>query len=312
MTESSKRLLLPKVVICQDRMMQAWDWFLNEINPRPTKCDTFCIFDSKRWGKESAIGSLEPREPFTTELAVLYVVSQLGDIDTILGMMVRRVASDLSLYTDKLDSGIKNLIENPTRFRWALSEHLAFWVDLAVISKSEESVCFARSLPNFKPEDKGPDGVSIVMNIEEETTGRVEVHSVKNSIQNPASLIATGQLKQKGQAANHKKLLDEFWYFSHEGTGLIPLDRLLDQVCGKLGFSPQQNIRMAMLSDCVYNATVVADERYARVQLFQGYEHIVPDRSRRVATYVGASNWQQFAELTRQCVIGILGQAGVL
>lgn len=302
--------LIPPVLIYKEQMLQAWNWFLQEINPRPTESDTFCLFDQKCWGQMSNATPLRPVAPFTTQLAVLYLISQLGDFDTVFRLTNENLSDDLILHMGKLDSRIRELINNQTRFRAALSEHLAFWVYLAVASKFGEHIQVARSLPNFKPEIQGPDGVSIVIDNKEETNGKVEIHSIKNSTTDPARYISTSKLKKRGYASSYEKILDEFWYISHEGEGLIPLDRLLDQICSKLDFSPQQTIRMALLFDCTYNATVVANESYANIQLFQGYEHVVPDITRRVATYIGASDWKQFAEQTRQQVICVLTQAG--
>jgi hypothetical protein len=56
---------------------------------------------------------------------------------------------------------------------------------------------------------------------------------------------------------------------------------------------------------------VVADQKYSDVSLFEGYQHINRDVQKRIATYIGATDWQQSAKLTRKHVKQLLKRAGI-
>ncbi len=51
----------------------------------------------------------------------------------------------------------------------------------------------------------------------------------------------------------------------------------------------------------------MADEKYAREDVFEGYEHITEDINRRIATYISSDEWKSLAEETRLEVKNRLG-----
>lgn len=241
-------LSIQTVLVSQETASEVWEWLCREISDRPTECETNCVFDHKQWGNGLEVAPLEPEEPYVSNLATLYLISQLGDMDTVLELTNSRRARDVVNFGLSIEPDIKKVLKGQSRFRNALSEHLAFWVHLATISNTDTHASFAHSLPNFQPEDKGPDGVSIAMGSDDGRADIIEIHSVKNSINNPRSLIATTKLRSHGTGDKPSKILDEFWYFANEQIGLGRLDRLLDQTISKLSMSADRGLRMALYS----------------------------------------------------------------
>lgn len=298
-------------VLEEKTVLSSWNWLKEHINLRPKPQTTNCIFDRKLWSNASQVSPLVPNGDFPKILAHMYLTSQLGDRKLIVEIVNKNAGSDIVVYSSTLDEEIAVVINSSERFRDHLSEHLAFWVYLATIAKTSTPWRVARSMPNFQPEDKGPDGISILLNSPDDK-GIVEVHSVKNSMNNPKALVSTGTLRNKGTAADHKKLLDEFWLCAHKGRGLGRLDRQLEEVLNQLSISPEKSLRMALLAECRYDAAIIANDKYANIDLFTGFEHVVNDINRRIATYIGSTCWVDVAEQTRISVISILKSAGVL
>jgi hypothetical protein len=254
---------------------------------------------------------LKPTPEVAALLARLYLASGIGDLEAILDMANGNDPTDIVVPAGSLDEDVKKVIKSQPRFRTALSEHLAFWIRLATTAQCPEDCSrFACSLPNVQPEDKGPDGLFLSTG----TTSRVEIQSVKNSIGNPQSLISTKRFRLKGTLSVYKKLLEDFHRFAHENFGFVRLERLLADLCRLLHISTDRQIRIALLSntECSYNAIVVADQQYADVELFQGYQYVTPEAKRRVATYIGSTKWTEVAEQTRRSVLQILEQTGFL
>jgi len=256
---------------------------------------------------------LETTFPVVNVAACLYLTSQLQGLQQILEMVRGGPAPDVVEWGPALDSDVKVVIEDSDRFRYALSEHLAFWTRLATAVALQPGSQFGSSPPNLQPEDKGPDGLFAAIGAQV----RLEVQEVKSSVGSPRGQIASGRFRSTGRVdtpADGKKtgrLLEDFWLFSKGIVGFHRLDRLADQLCHALGLSTSQVLRVGLISECLYNAVVVADDRYATVDLFEGYEHVTDDVQRRVATYLGADDWRGFAEHVRALVKATLQAAGV-
>jgi hypothetical protein len=225
----------------------------------------------------------------------------------ILSLTNDQLPHDVVIYHGHLDPDVLAVVSSVTRFRNTLSEHLAFWTRLATEGQCCQGIRFACSAPNVQPEDKGPDGVFLAVGIESE----VEVHSVKNSINDPSNLISSKGFRSQGVPVPMKQL-DDLWRCAHEGHGFVRLDRMLADVSRSLRVSADQSIRMSLLAKCGYNAVVVADQAYATPGLFEGYKHVTPDIRRHIATYIGANGWQRVAEETQNAIKSILQRIGVL
>jgi hypothetical protein len=259
-------------------------------------------FDLKVWGKQTE--PLNPCNKIAEVLGNLYLVSQLEDIEVVLDLARNSCSQDLVIPYGDLDEDIKRVIKNRKRFRNHLSEHLAFWVRLAIAAQSGNDFSdFACSRPNIQPEDKGPDGVFIGTGL----IDRVEIQSVKNSTSNPQGLISSSKFRQKGEIPNSKpKQLEEFYKLATENFGLVRIDKELADLLRVLKIPANKTIRMGLLADCSYNAVIVADHQYAKIELFEGYEHITQDAEQRVATYISSTKWVEVAEETRQFVLNAL------
>lgn len=296
----------PIAIVKKHEILNAWNWLVRFMSPRPDNDCGTCVYDQKMWGEKSTLVPLQSDLTVLRNLAILYLTSQLMGIRTILDIVHDCSTEDLMVYQTNLDADVRAVIESEDRFRDALSEHLAFWTRLATEVKGKTGFRFACALPNFQPEDKGPDGLFLSM----DSLERVEVYSVKNSIGNPKPLISSSQFRKNGVAARYKQL-DDFWLNANKGLGLLRLDRLLDQVSRALDVTPSQSIRMGLLAECSYNAIVVANQEYAGVHLFEGYERINRNSKKRIATYIGSRSWIGVSKRTRRCVKQILEQAGV-
>jgi len=301
------------VIVDSSRVLDAWNWFRSEINERPVSAGRVCTYDLKRWGRGGAVQPLIPCDIHVRVLATLYLLSQLHrDFRPVFQLVTNGAASDIAIRTPIIETDIKRLISDATRFRWALSEHLAFWVSLAVTSKMPGIGQHIRSLPNLFPEDKGADGVSATIPLNSGVIDVIEYHSVKNSTGDPSNLVATDTFRNRGEvSSSRRKLFDEFWCFVHENLGFSRLDELLDGICARLQQSANDEIRSALLAQCRFNATIVANDVFADARLFDGYQFIVADSSRCVATYIGSSDWVAFAEEVQSEVQRLLCAAGV-
>jgi hypothetical protein len=199
-------------VVTARQLADVWNWIVQEISARPTTPQVVCIYDLKLWGRGAVTGPLEPITPFINALAYLYLASQLGDSRTAVCLVNDGIAGDIVVHDGQLDPDVRAVIENSTRFRNALSEHMAFWVSLATQKKQRARSRFACSQPNFQPEDKGPDGLTLIYG----ANPMMEVHSVKNSVNQPTPLISSPQFRRGGRAIKQKQL-DDFWLCAHEG-----------------------------------------------------------------------------------------------
>lgn len=266
-------------IIYKNEILGAWHWFLQNMSPRPTTHSNLCIYDLKVWGTQTQ--PLDPSSQIAEVLAKLYLFGELEDIEIVLDLIKNNNSQDLVLPSNHLDDDIKRVVKNERRFRNHLSEHLAFWVRLAVAIQSENTFSdFACSRPNIIPEDHGPDGVFIGIG----TTDRVEVQSVKNSIVNPQGEISTKSFRQSGNVPNNRpKQLEGFCKLARENFGLVRLDKELTDLLRVLNLSAEKTIRTGLLADCAYNAVVVADHQYAKVELFEGYNHVTHNVERRIA-----------------------------
>jgi hypothetical protein len=300
------------VIVPRQKASDAWNWLCATISPRPSPANQRCLYDCKLWDNGGTQQPLHPATYVGELLGRLYLTSQLGDLESILSMANGCEAQDVIVPAGSLDKDVEGVVKSKSRFRAALSEHLAFWIRLATAAQAQTcSDRFACALPNVQPEDKGPDGLFL-------STGpasQVEIQSVKNSINDPQSLVSTKRFRTNGRVSSkHGKLLEDFYRFAHSHVGFVRLDRLLTDLCRLLDIPSDRKIRMALLSStvCAYNAVVVADHQYEKADLFQGYEHITQDVQHRIATYIGSTSWSEVAEVTRKSVCQVLQNLGIL
>jgi len=294
-------------IVSHDKLTKSWQWILQHMSLRPTSHRAICLYDQKLWSYSLAPQPLEPGSSIPEILSVLYIASELGELKAILDMAKGMSTPEISISKGPLDQDVKGVINNVKRFRHTLSEHLAFWVRLADVAKSNSCSNFSCSRPNTQPEDKGPDGVFIEIGIK----SRVEVQSVKSSINNPSTLISSKNFRS-GKKVDRKKLLDGFWLQAYQNLGLIKLQNALSDACSLVDLSSEKRINLGLTLDvCAYNAVIVANNNYADSNLFAGYERINNDSSKCIATYIGSTEWTEVAEETRKCVINTLRHTGV-
>jgi hypothetical protein len=301
------------VVVKKREVRKAWVWLLRNMSPRPDQNSGLCVYDLKVWGGADAQQPLSPTHLIGTMLGHLYLTSELGDLGAIINMVNGADAQDVIVPAGNLDEDVKNVIISRKRFRDGLSEHLAFWVCLATAAQlCNDGSRFACILPHVQAEDKGPDGLFLLVGL----TNKVELQSVKNSGKDPLYLLSTRSFQKGGRVSSsaRKRLLEEFYKFAYQRSGFTRLDRALSDLCKHLDVQADQKIRMALLSNtlCSYNAIVVADHQYAKQDLFKGYQYITQDVERRIATYIGSTSWAKVAEIVRRSVLQILKRSGLL
>ncbi len=299
-------------LVTAEQVAAAWNWIQNRLSRRPDVLyQNRFFYDRKLWPDV-------PLDKVPPDCAVcvshLYLVSQLGDEGAIMEMVNGAEAQAVIYRPANLDRDVHAVVTNTDRFRDALSEHLAFWTRVASAAHLRDGNKFVQPLPNYQPEDKGPDGLFVHHRDDEP---RVEYQSVKNSIRSPRGLIATASFRRTGLVDHRRpdyrpKQLEEFYLAEKEDWGFGRLDRLLSQAINMLQLPVDQQARFALLAECDYNAVVVADDKYAKESLFDGYRHVTTDPSRHVATYIGSKNWCKFAELVRNSVVEILETVGLV
>jgi hypothetical protein len=302
---------------CED-IMSAWNWLLSIIQARPTNPGTICYFDEKCWNDDPSRADYQEIYPHTClMLGRLYVTSQFGDYRNIIDMVHGKTVQAVVWSGENLDRDSKSVISDERRFRNHLSEHLAFWIRLAIEKKQQGLTSpptdnnYTYSKPHIQPEDKGPDGLYV----EVFPTQKVEIQSVKSSINDPQSQISTSEFRNTGNPCSRdqkgKPLLDEFWWHVNFDDGLIRLDHLLDDCLNTLDTSSSQLVRIGLIKSGALNAVVVANAQYSDESIFAGYHNINPDISKRIATFIGSMNWELLARDTRGVVTKIISDCGV-
>lgn len=297
----------PIVIVTAEELMEAWCWIVAEIRERPQQPDKYCIFDRKLWKNGGNPIPLDPNPVSLEHLARLYLTTQMRYAPLVRDLVNEGKSQDVILPTGQLDPDIRGVIFDEKRFRHALSEHLAFWIRLATFSKQNQAAKFMCSLPNIQPEDKGPDGLLMAIG----PAPSVEIQSVKSSIADPSPLISSASFRKYG-IASPKKQLDDFWRKANQAFGLIRLGDHLDMVAAYFQLTFSQQVRMALLIDCSYNAVVVANDDFADPELFAGYDQITSDAMKRIATYIGCDNWEQVASETQKMVQQLIIKLRVL
>lgn len=287
-------------LVTREELEGAWNWLLSTMRPRPDTPSKSCVFDHKHWKIEEQYQPLCANGIIEKHLSLLFLTSEFGDDDQIYNLANFGEATSIGQPIGLLDRDVANVIQEAKGFRDSLSEHLAFWVRLANEAQTRvDGQKFAGKLPHIQSRDKGPDGLFM-------GTGQkdyVEIQSVKNSIGDPRQLVGTTSFRTHGKVHKREepKQLEEFWLTANENWGTSRLQRELSNLCRLLQVADPQLFKMALQKNlCFYNAVVVANEKHAREDVFEGYEHITTDVSRRIATYISSEEWKELAEKTRQ------------
>lgn len=301
------------VVATSAQVLSAWQWWFQSITPQPNPNpgDGF-VFDQKRWGLALALDHNDLGQ--ICHIANLYLASQVtADPNEILALVEGR-ATDICVSEPGLDPQIKKIIESPENFRHALSEHLAFWTQLASIIKTGLFPRFIVVLPNAKPTDPGPDGLSLSYTQNNEPV--IEIRSVKSSINDPSGKIATADFRgglDPDPSTPPDAQLDEFYIVIKDGYGFTKLERMLVSALQGLNQSSTNALRIGLVrNQCRLNAMLVADTQYAAQDRFASYSRIPRPPTHKFATYIGSGEWQTLAENTRQLVNKSLKAVGVI
>lgn len=75
------RLPFRVTIVTKYEILDAWNWLLKNMSPRPSQHCHLCIYDLKLWGDQSASHPLEPSPPIASLLGRLYLASELGDLE---------------------------------------------------------------------------------------------------------------------------------------------------------------------------------------------------------------------------------------
>ena len=314
-SNSSLPVTSPKFFVISTAVdvINAWNWWYQNITPQPNpNLGALFIFDQKKWG--ASLTCLNHNDSSQiTNIAKLYLVSQLtADPNEIL-LITQGNPADICISETGLDPQIIKTIESPVSFRNALSENLAFWAQLATIIKSGGFSSFVVTLPNTKPTDPGPDGLSL--SFDRQNCACIEIRSVKNSINDPSGMIASANFRRGADpdpSEPPETQLDEFYLVIKNGYGFTKLERLLASAYNCLNQNSNQILRMGLIrNQSRFNAMIVADDHHARPARFESYSRIARPTTEKIATYIGAGAWQTFAENIRVKVISVLKSAGV-
>lgn len=302
------------VVATSTQVLSAWQWWFDNITPQPSLSpgDGF-VFDHKHWGQAQSI-LMHGDSLLIEHIANLYLASQIiADPVEILSITQGQLV-DICVSDPGLDPQIIKVVENPEKFPHALSENLAFWTQLASIIKSGLFPDFVVTLPNTKSTDPGPDGLCLLFDLHGSSI--VEIRSVKSSINDPSSKIASADFRRgidPDPSIPPDAQLDEFYLVSKDNYGFIKLERLLVGAFHSLNKGSNTILRTGLIrSQSRFNAMLVADDQYASSTRFSSYSRIPRLPTEKTSTYIGSDNWQTFSENVRGIVVNTLTTAGVL
>lgn len=314
-TDEIPQMSIPRRIIVIDsaQILGAWQWWLQNITARPDlrTGDSF-IFDHKKWG-EALTCLIHNDSVHISYIANLYLTSQIAADPNEILEIIQGQSIDIGVSEAGFDPQIKKIMESPENFRYALSENLAFWAQLASIIKLGLFTRFVVTLPNTKPTDPGPDGISL--SFDRNDCPIVEIRSIKSSIHDPSGKIASANFRRGinlDLSAPPDTQLDEFYLVINVGYGFTKLERLLVSAFHSLNIKSDNALRIGLLrNQSHFNAIIVADNQYARSDRFDIYSRISRLSTEKIATYIGSDDWETLSEQTRKVVINILTASGV-
>ena len=306
----------PKITIVTTsaQVLSAWQWWFDNISPRPNpnQGDEY-MFDQKKWGQLLTC-LLHGDTQHVSHVATLYLTSQITANPSEILLMTQGQPFEICISEPGLDPQIKKVVENPEKFPHALSENLAFWVQLASIIKTGLFQNFVVTLPNTKPTDPGPDGLSLLFDSDGNPV--IEIRSVKSSINDPSSKISTADFRRgldPDPAVSPDAQLDEFYLVIKDGYGFTKLERLLVSAFQSIGRGSNNILRIGLVrNQSSFNAMIVANDQHASTDRFYIYSRIPRPPTQKIATYIGSDNWETFSENVRSNVVDTLKSAGML
>ena len=271
------------------------------------------VFDQKKWGQALSC-LLHNDSDHISHVATLYLASQITANPSEILLMTQGQHLDICVSEPELDPQIKKVIENPEKFPHALSENLAFWTQLASIIKMGLSQNFIVTLPNVKPTDPGPDGLSLLFDVDGKPI--IEIRSVKSSINDPSSKISSADFRRgldPDPSVPPDAQLDEFYLVIKDGYGFIKLERFLVGAFQNIRRESNNALRMGLIrSQSSFNAMLVANDQHANTDRFSIYSRIPRSPTGKIATYIGSDNWETFSENVRDVVVDALASVGML
>jgi len=306
----------PKITVVATgaQVMSAWQWWFDSITSRPNiNVGDDYIFDQKSWGQTLSY-LMHSDSDHTSHVAMLYLTSQITANPNEILLMTQGQPLDICVSEPGLDPQIKKVVENPEKFPHALSENLAFWTQLASIIKMGLSQNFIVTLPNTKPTDPGPDGLSLLFDANGNPV--IEIRSVKSSINDPSSKISSADFRRgldPDPSVPPDAQLDEFYLVVKDGYGFTKLERLLVSAFQSINQGSNNILRIGLIrSQSHFNAMLVANGQYANTDRFSIYSRIPRSPTEKIATYIGSDNWETFSENVRGLVVNALTSAGML
>lgn len=301
------------IVATSTQVLGAWQWWFDSITPRPkiNTGDSY-VFDQKSWGQTLAC-LMHNDSDHISHVAILYLASQITASPSEILLMVQGQPLDICVSEPGLDPQIKKVIANPEKFPHALSENLAFWTQLASIIKMGPFSNFIVTLPNTKPTDPGPDGLSLLFDVQGNPV--VEIRSVKSSINDPSSKISSADFRRgldPDPSVPPDAQLDEFYLVIKDGYGFTKLERLLVSAFQNISQGSNNILRIGLIrSQSSFNAMLVANNQHANTDRFSIYSRIPRSPTEKIATYIGSDNWEAFSENVRNVVVNVLTSTGV-
>lgn len=292
----------PICIISPEEFREAWDWFLDHISIDQVSVEEYgYLLDHKHWEYPDCIKCIDKCDNADIYLARLYLISQLSSVsDYLPDLKAHAITFSLEYYSDQLDADVARVVRaqettnHLNAFRNSLSEHLGFWAILASIIKIQRFHDFSILKPNLQPEDKGPDGLACVV------FGNlllIKIISIKNSIKSPQELISSASFRNNsGIDLQGNKILDEFYATQNRIKGFQRLDDKLSILLQELHMDIQKIGRENLFNNqSQFNASIIADEQYANIDLFAGFNKISDRPIQRIGIYIGSEDWKKLA-----------------
>jgi hypothetical protein len=137
----------------------------------------------------------------------------------------------------------------------------------------------------------------------------MELVSIKNSTGNPRGMIASAAFRTRGRARSGP-CLDDFHLLITKNEGFTKVLKLVASACSHAGVTLQQQLQIALVSNADYHAFVVASHQHCAQTIFDGFDRVSTQPSRRIGTYAGSDDWVRVAARVRVEVTGRIRAIG--
>ena len=291
-------------IVTAAQMRAAWLWLVATLPNRPRPGPSHVYDDLAAW--RDTVGRLLHRESTVIDsITTLYLTSSFASHVRLLAFINTGATFDVTLPTLALDPALRRVYESAARFRASLAEHLGFWIPIASTRRRRPDSVIVASQPHTLPEDTGPDALIV----ETRPRRRMELVSIKNSTNNPQRIVASARFRSGGKP-RPGPCLDEFHMLINKHEGFTKVLRLVASACSHASVTLQERLQLGLIAKADYHAFVVASHTHCAPTIFNGFDRIANQPSRRIGTFVGSDDWTRLATDVKRKVVQRISAVG--